>query len=101
SGVFSLASGYTIPTTASTTEWDTAFTNRITSALYPLQLSSNVLSLAFGTTTANTWGPLQTFSNGITVSGTSTFAGSMSITGNIIPTTDNTYSLGSETHMWR
>ncbi|MBP6868954.1 MAG: hypothetical protein KBC16_02490, partial [Candidatus Pacebacteria bacterium] len=54
-GVFSLTSGYTIPLTASTTEWATAYTNRITSATYPLQISSNVLSLAFGTTTANSW----------------------------------------------
>ena len=30
-GVFSLTSGYSIPTTASQTNWDTAYTNRITS----------------------------------------------------------------------
>jgi len=30
-GVFSLTAGYAIPTTASATNWDTAYTNRITS----------------------------------------------------------------------
>ncbi|MEJ0053947.1 MAG: tail fiber domain-containing protein [bacterium] len=30
---------------------------------YPLQNSANTVSLAFGTTTANTWGPVQTFTN--------------------------------------
>ncbi|KKP56941.1 MAG: hypothetical protein UR51_C0026G0011, partial [Candidatus Moranbacteria bacterium GW2011_GWF1_34_10] len=33
--------------------------------------------------------------------GTSTFAGGINISGNIIPTTDNTYSLGSATNMWK
>ncbi|MDP3402567.1 MAG: hypothetical protein Q8S35_01260, partial [bacterium] len=71
-GAFSLTAGYTIPLTASTTEWNTAYTSRIASVSYPLQFSSNVLSLAFGTTTANTWGPLQTFGDLIATNATTT-----------------------------
>jgi hypothetical protein len=67
-----------IPLTASTTEWTSAYQNRITAATYPLQLSSNTLSLAFGTTTNNTWSGLQTFSN----TGTTTFAGGLSVNSN-------------------
>ncbi|MFA7216953.1 MAG: helix-turn-helix domain-containing protein, partial [Candidatus Paceibacterota bacterium] len=37
---------------------------------YPLTRSLNTISLAFGTTTANSWSQLQTFSNGINVGGT-------------------------------
>ncbi len=59
-------SGYNIPLTASTTDWNIAYINRITSALYPLQISSNNISLAFGTTTANTWSQLQIFNGGAT-----------------------------------
>jgi hypothetical protein len=62
-GVFSLTAGYTIPLTASTTEWHSAYQNRITAATYPLVLSANTLSLAFGTTTSNTWAGTQTFTN--------------------------------------
>ncbi|MEK7511104.1 MAG: helix-turn-helix domain-containing protein, partial [Patescibacteria group bacterium] len=62
-GVFSLTSGYVIPLSASTTEWASAYVNRITSATYPLQIASNVISLAFGTTTSNTWAGTQTFAN--------------------------------------
>jgi hypothetical protein len=47
-GVFSLTGGYSIPTTASQTQWDTAYTNRITSATTPLQIASNVISVASG-----------------------------------------------------
>jgi hypothetical protein len=42
----------------------TCFSGTVASPLtftYPLQESSNIVSLAFGTTTANTWGTLQTF----------------------------------------
>ena len=46
---------------------------------YPLTRSTDTISLAFGTTTANTWAELQTFSNGIDVGGT-TFT-------SLIPTT--------------
>jgi hypothetical protein len=42
----SLASGYSIPTTASQTNWDTAYTNRITSATAPLSIISNVIAMS-------------------------------------------------------
>ena len=42
----SFATGYSIPTTASQTNWDTAYTNRITSATSPLSITSNVLSIS-------------------------------------------------------
>lgn len=35
---------------------------------YPVQVSGSVISLAFGTTTSNTWGGTQTFTNAITLS---------------------------------
>jgi hypothetical protein len=41
----SMTTGYAIPTTASQTNWDAAYTNRITSASSPLSISSNALSL--------------------------------------------------------
>jgi hypothetical protein len=41
----SLDTGYEIPTTTSQTNWNTAYTNRITSATSPLSISSNALSL--------------------------------------------------------
>jgi len=44
-GVFSLTAGYVIPTTSSATTWDTAYTNRITSATAPLGIASNVISI--------------------------------------------------------
>jgi predicted heme/steroid binding protein len=49
-GVFSLTSGYVIPTTASATNWDTAYTNRITSLTTTgssgsATLSSNTLNI--------------------------------------------------------
>jgi hypothetical protein len=90
SGIFSLTSGYVIPLSASTTDWaafrDTPST-RITagtnlswsgntlngaadshytglfSGTYPVQYSAGAFSLAFGTTTSNTWGGAQTFTN--------------------------------------
>ncbi len=71
-GVFSLTSGFTIPLTASTTEWATAYLSRISSATYPLQISSNTLSLAFGTTTANSWSLLQSFAGNASTTGFST-----------------------------
>ena len=45
----SLASGYSIPTTASQTNWDTAYTNRITSATAPLSIISNVIAMSQAT----------------------------------------------------
>ena len=41
-----LTAGYSIPTTAKQTEWDTAYTNRITSASAPLSIASNAISIA-------------------------------------------------------
>ncbi len=40
-----LTAGYTIPLSASTTEWDTAYLNRITSASAPLSFANNTLSI--------------------------------------------------------
>lgn len=47
---------------------------------YPLQRSTNTISLAFGTSTSNTWGGTQTFTNPIAISSTtatSTFGGAV------------------------
>jgi hypothetical protein len=52
-GVLSLTAGYVIPTTTKATEWDTAYTNRITSATSPLSIASNVISIAQATTSTN------------------------------------------------
>ena len=52
-GVFTITAGYVIPTTASATEWDTAYTNRITSATSPLSITSNVISIPQATTTVS------------------------------------------------
>jgi hypothetical protein len=41
----SLSTGYAIPTTTSQTNWDAAYSNRITSATSPLSISSNAISL--------------------------------------------------------
>lgn len=65
----SLTAGYTIPLTASTTDWQTAFTNRITSLTNTgtgvATLSGNVLNIPLygATTTSNTWAGTQTFTN--------------------------------------
>ncbi|MES2668669.1 MAG: hypothetical protein V4644_03215, partial [Patescibacteria group bacterium] len=45
-GVFSLTGGYSIPLTASTTDWQTAYANRITSATAPLSILNNVISIS-------------------------------------------------------
>jgi hypothetical protein len=85
-----------------------ALATRAINTTYPLQgggdLSSDrTFSLAFGTTTSNTWAGTQTFSNPIVVggTGTSTFAGNIGITGNITPSVSNTYSLGSSAFHWK
>ena len=52
-GVFSLTAGYVIPTTTSATNWDTAYTNRITSATAPLSITTNVISISQATTSTN------------------------------------------------
>lgn len=43
---FSLTSGYVIPSTTRATTWDDAYTKRVDTWTYPLQLSSNVASIA-------------------------------------------------------
>jgi hypothetical protein len=52
-GVLSTSAGYGIPTTASQTNWDTAYTNRITSASAPLSIASNVISISQANTTTD------------------------------------------------
>jgi hypothetical protein len=52
-GVLSTTTGYGIPTTASQTNWDTAYTNRITSASAPLSIASNAISISQANTTTN------------------------------------------------
>jgi hypothetical protein len=101
----SLATGYEIPTTTSQTNWNTAFTNRITSASSPLSITSNALSLGTvpvasggtGVTAAPTNGQILigngtgfTLANlspgtGITITNSS---GSISIAAAVRPTTD-------------
>lgn len=49
----SFAVGYSLPTDAKQTQWDTAYTNRITSASLPLSISSNTISIAQATNAAN------------------------------------------------
>ncbi|MDB5266126.1 MAG: hypothetical protein JWM39_839 [Parcubacteria group bacterium] len=51
------------------------------SATYPILYSANNFSLAFGTTTANTWSSLQTFTSGLISQASSTFSGSLNVTG--------------------
>ena len=41
----SLSSGYSIPTSTNQTNWDAAYSNRITSATSPLSISSNTISV--------------------------------------------------------
>jgi len=55
SGTLALAFavGYSLPTTASQTNWDTAYTNRITSATSPLSITSNVISISQATTSTS------------------------------------------------
>ena len=52
-GVLSTTTGYGIPTTASQTNWDTAYTNRITSASAPLSIATNAISISQANTTTN------------------------------------------------
>jgi hypothetical protein len=53
------------------------------SGTYPIQYNSStgVFSLAFGTTTANTWSALQTFSAGFLASASSTINGGLTVVG--------------------
>jgi hypothetical protein len=50
-------------------------------ATYPLQFSSGALSLAFGTTTSNTFSNLQTFTFGFLSNSSSTIVGNLNTTG--------------------
>jgi hypothetical protein len=52
-GVLSTSAGYGIPTTGSQTNWDTAYTNRITSASAPLSIASNAISISQANTTTD------------------------------------------------
>ena len=66
---------------------------------YPIQNSSNVVSLAFGTTTANTWSSIQTLANGLlslasSTIGSGTQAGGLTISGGAT-TTGNAYFAGN------
>lgn len=47
------ASGYSLPTDAKQAEWDTAYSNRITSASAPLSIVANVISISQATNSAN------------------------------------------------
>jgi len=51
--VVTFTAGYSIPTTAKQTQWDTAYTNRITSATAPLGIASNVISITQSGTASN------------------------------------------------
>jgi len=51
------------------------------SASYPIQFSSNNVSLAFGTTTTNTYSQLQTFSGGLLSNASSTVNGNLTVIG--------------------
>jgi hypothetical protein len=51
--VITFTAGYSIPTTAKQTQWDTAYTNRITSATAPLGIASNVISITQSGATTN------------------------------------------------
>jgi len=52
-GVFSLTSGYIIPTTTEESNWNDAYSNRITSASTPLSISSNAISISQAGTSTN------------------------------------------------
>jgi len=52
-GVFSFTVGYSLPTNTSQTNWDTAYTNRITSANSPLSITANAISIAQATTSTS------------------------------------------------
>ena len=97
SGTLALAfaTGYSLPTTASQTNWDTAYSLRITSASSPLSITSNVLSISQATTSTNGYlsstdwntfnGKQNALTNPVTGTGTSGqvtyFNGTSSVTG--------------------
>ena len=80
--VLALVSG--VPT------WTATSSIQNLTATYPLQILSNILSLAFGTTTSNTWAGTQTFTNAPTLTSLATAAGTFlaaNASGVIIATT--------------
>ena len=115
-GVFSLTAGYVIPTTSSATNWDTAYTNRITSATAPLSITTNVISISQATTSTSGYlssTDWNTFNNktsntgtvtsvsgtgtvsGLTLTGTVTTTGSLTLGGTLSLTSGNvTTALG-------
>jgi len=52
-GILSTTAGYAIPTTASQTNWDTAYTQRISSATSPLTIASNTISISQANVSTN------------------------------------------------
>ena len=74
----SLTSGYAIPSSSSQTNWDAAYTNRITSASSPLSITSNALSL--GTVPVSSGGTGATTLTGI-IKGTGTSALTAAVAG--------------------
>ncbi|MFA5406955.1 MAG: hypothetical protein WC307_06385 [Candidatus Nanoarchaeia archaeon] len=52
-GIFSLTSGYVIPTTTEETNWGTAYSNRVDTWTSPLSFSSNTASISQATTSTN------------------------------------------------
>ena len=115
-GDFSLTAGYEIPTTTDTTNWDTAYTNRITFAYLPLNITANDISINQATTStdgylsstdwntfnnkSNTTGTVTSVSgtgtvSGLTLSGTVTTSGSLTLGGTLSLTSLNvTTALG-------
>ena len=85
----SYASGYSIPTDSKQTQWDTAYSNRITSAVVPLNLGSNQISL--GTVGVNKGGTGATTLTGILLgNGTSAISGITSaVDGNVLTADGN------------
>ncbi|KND50709.1 MAG: hypothetical protein AB202_03970, partial [Parcubacteria bacterium C7867-007] len=65
-------------------------------ATYPIQLSSNILSLAFGTTTANTWGAANNFTSTVALSSTTPWA-QLSINPTNTNGTAPAFAIGSST----
>lgn len=100
-GDFSLTAGYVIPTTTSATNWDTAYTNRITFAYAPLSISANDISISQATTSTdgylsstdwNTFNNKTSNTGTVTsVSGTGTVSG-LTLTGTV--TTTGSLTLG-------
>jgi trimeric autotransporter adhesin len=86
--------------TDNSTNWNTAYTDRITSATYPLAISSNVISTNFGTTTS--WGMgnnglVMTGGTGIPFSQATSSPIALNISGNAGTVTNGVYTTGAGT----